>query len=137
MTKTALIVLAACVDIRSGERFERGDTFDPVPTLEQANRLIAAGCLPEGARELAEKADEPDEQKAASEKAARDKAEKEALKLVEARSAKATADQALENAKNRVAQATTAEEKTASEKAFKSAEAAAKAASEDLAKLAK
>jgi hypothetical protein len=48
-----IIVLAECVDSRNGTRFFRGDVFKPVPTPEQADRLIKAGCLPESARELA------------------------------------------------------------------------------------
>jgi len=53
-----LIVLAECVDKRNGRRFQRGETFDPVPTVEQAKRLIRAGCLPEQAYYLAREAEE-------------------------------------------------------------------------------
>jgi len=45
----ALTVLAACVDKRSGKRFGVGDVFDPAPDVDQAKRLIKAGCLPEEA----------------------------------------------------------------------------------------
>lgn len=57
----ALIVLAACVDIRSGRRFEPGQTFEPAPTVEQATRLFKAGCLPETAIAEARKAATEDE----------------------------------------------------------------------------
>lgn len=53
MANKALIVLAECVDIRNGNRFLKGQPFDPAPTPEQADRLIKAGCLPEAAREFA------------------------------------------------------------------------------------
>jgi hypothetical protein len=45
----ALTVLAECVDARNGKRFQRDDLFDPAPTVEQAKRLVAAGCLLEDA----------------------------------------------------------------------------------------
>lgn len=48
MTK-ALTVLAECVDKRSGKRYVAGEEFDPAPDVDQAKRLIKAGCLPEGA----------------------------------------------------------------------------------------
>jgi len=59
MSDKDLKVLAECVDIRSGLRFLKGQVFSPPPTLEQAERLIKAGCLPEGARQHA--VDEPDD----------------------------------------------------------------------------
>lgn len=42
----SLIVLAECVDIRSGKRFVPGDEFKPAPERRQAERLVRAGCLP-------------------------------------------------------------------------------------------
>jgi len=45
----ALRVLAECLDKRTGRRFKPGETFDPPPTIDQAKRLIAGGCLPEAA----------------------------------------------------------------------------------------
>lgn len=70
----ALTVLAECVDIRSGKRFDRGDVFDPAPTPEQAKRLIKAGCLPEGAIDAAVEP-QTDEEKAAEAAAAKDAAD--------------------------------------------------------------
>lgn len=83
----ALIVLAECVDSRSGKRFFAGDQFDPAPTVAQARRLVAADCLPEAAIEAATAA-EADAEKAAEKKAradeeARAKAEAEAKKAAE------------------------------------------------------
>ncbi len=136
MTK-ALKVLAECVDARSGKRFQPGDEFQPVPTLAQANRLISAGCLPEAARELAEKADAEDEKKAEAAAAQRKKDEEAALAFVTARGVKSAADLAVEDAKAKVAQAVRPEEKTSAEKQLASAEAAAKKAGDELAKLTK
>src|SRR5690606_12180588 len=59
MANKALIVLAECVDIRSGKRFAKGQEFSPAPTPEQADRLIKAGCFREEAREFA--VEEPDD----------------------------------------------------------------------------
>lgn len=56
-----LTVLAECVDRRTGKRFRPGEVFDPVPTTEQAKRLILAGCLPEGAYKIAANAEEDEE----------------------------------------------------------------------------
>lgn len=64
----ALIVLAECVDIRSGVRFQTGDKFDPAPTVSQAARLIAAGCLPEAAIDFAVQDPNPAEKLAADQK---------------------------------------------------------------------
>jgi hypothetical protein len=63
MSDKDLKVLAECVDIRSGKRFLKGQVFSPPPTPEQADRLIKAGVLTEGAREFAvgEDADASDE----------------------------------------------------------------------------
>lgn len=135
MTKE-LTVLAECVDIRNGTRFQRGDVFDPAPTFEQAKRLIAAGCLPKEAEGVAEKADAEAEKKAEAEKARNEKQAEEAKKLIAARHAKDTADQAVEKAKVQIAQAgNDAGKKAAAEKALIAAEKEAKAASDDLDKL--
>ena len=39
------LVIAECVDQRTGKRFSAGDEFLPAPTAEQARRLTKAGCL--------------------------------------------------------------------------------------------
>lgn len=135
MTK-ALTVLAECVDIRNGRRFHRGDDFAPVPTAEQAKRLIAAGCLPNEAEDLAEKADADAGKKAADDKSRRDKDAAAAQKLVTARTAKASAEQAVETAKADIAKAANADDKAAAEKALIDAEKEAKASSDELSKLA-
>lgn len=49
----ALKVLAECVDARTGRRFKAGETFAPAPTVDQAKRLIAGGCLAEAALKAA------------------------------------------------------------------------------------
>lgn len=49
----ALKVLAECVDVRTGRRFKAGETFAPAPTIDQAKRLIAGGCLGEAALKAA------------------------------------------------------------------------------------
>lgn len=135
MTKE-LTVLAECVDIRNGTRFQRGDVFDPAPTFEQAKRLIAAGCLPKEAQEAAEKADAEVEKHVAAEKALREKQAEEAQTLIAARHAKDTADQALEKARAAVSAAgNDAAKKTAADKALIAAEKEAKAAAVELAKL--
>lgn len=74
----ALTVLAECVDIRSGKRFQPSETFSPAPQPQQAARLIKAGCLPEAALE---EAVEPatDAEKAAEEQAERTDTERAAL----------------------------------------------------------
>ena len=38
-------VIAECVDERTGRRYFPGDTFDPPPSEEQAERLGRAGCV--------------------------------------------------------------------------------------------
>lgn len=45
----ALTVLAECIDKRNGKRYKAGDVFDPAPDVDQAKRLIKAGCLPDDA----------------------------------------------------------------------------------------
>ncbi|MGN6585801.1 MAG: hypothetical protein ACTHJV_19070 [Rhizobiaceae bacterium] len=52
----ALTVLAECVDKRSGKRYVAGEEFDPAPDIDQAKRLIAAGCLPDEALAAAQAA---------------------------------------------------------------------------------
>lgn len=133
----ALMVLAECVDARTGKRFMPGQEFQPVPTLAQANRLIAAGCLPAGARDEAEKADVLDQAEIEAEVARKAKAEAAALALITARNVKSAADLALEDAKAKLAQAVTPDETTAAKKEHAAAEKAAKLASEELAKLTK
>ena len=88
----ALAVLAACIDVRSGKRFARGEVFEPVPDPEQAKRLINAGCLPEAALEAA----------IAAEDAAEKKAKEEAEALAKAEAAeKAKADAAAKTAEKK------------------------------------
>src|SRR5690606_2380405 len=86
----ALTVLAECVDRRSGKRFKAGEVFDPAPTIDQAKRLVTAGCLPEAAIEAAAKAD-AEAEKAAEKKAAQERAEAEAKEKADAE-AKAKAE---------------------------------------------
>lgn len=136
MTK-ALTVLAACIDIRNGNRFEKGDVFNPTPTYEQAARLIAAGCLPQAALDLAEKADSDAEAAAAAAAKKRKEDEAAAAKLVTARTAKSAADQAVEAAQAKVAAAATDDAKAVAAKELKQAEAQAKSASTELEKLTK
>ncbi len=50
---TEIRVKAECVDIRTGKRYAASDTFDPLPTEDQAARLVAAGCLPKEAITIA------------------------------------------------------------------------------------
>ena len=83
----AFIVLADCVAAPGGKRFKAGEEFDPPPSVAQARRLVAAGCLPEAAIDAAAAA-EAEAQKAADAKAkadqgARAKAEAEAQKAAE------------------------------------------------------
>lgn len=79
----ALIVLAECVDVRNGRRFQPGETFDPAPNPEQAKRLVKAACLPEAAVEAAVVA-ETEAEKTAERKAAADRAADEARQKAEA-----------------------------------------------------
>lgn len=41
------LVIAECIDSRSGKRFKEGEEFLPAPTAQQADRLLKAGCLSE------------------------------------------------------------------------------------------
>lgn len=136
MTK-ALTVLAECVDARNGKRFQRGDVFDPVPTADQVGRLIAAGCLSEAARELAEKADIADEDKAAAEKEKRDNEAAAAKLLIKARADKDKADRALEEAQASLARAKSDADKSKAQKAVDVAAEKVEAASNALAELTK
>jgi len=83
----ALIVLSECVDVRNGNRFARGDEFNPAPNFEQAKRLVAAGCLPEDALK-ATAGPKSDAEAALEEKAKRDAAD-EAQRQARADAAKA------------------------------------------------
>lgn len=74
----ALTVLAECVDIRNGKRFQPGETFNPAPTPQQAARLIKAGCLPEAALEAAVEPSTEAEQ-AAEKQSEQNDAERDAL----------------------------------------------------------
>lgn len=38
-------VIAECVDVRSGKRFQPGDWFVPPPEDDQEERLVAARCI--------------------------------------------------------------------------------------------
>lgn len=105
MKNAEIKVLAECVDHRSGKRYFTGDVFNPLPTEEQAERLVAAKCLPKEAIEIARKND-------AAVAEAREKAESDAKKrqasaaavtaanteLAEARSAADTAQNAFDAA---------------------------------------
>jgi len=108
MSNKDLIVLAECVDKRNGRRFQRGETFEPVPTVEQAKRLIIAGCLPQGAYKLAEDAEDDEEDRLDSEfqqalkatqEADQDVADAQAAFDAAAEDAKAAAKTALDEAK--------------------------------------
>lgn len=93
----ALIVLAECVDIRNGKRFQPGEEFKPAPNPEQARRLVRGACLPEAAIDAAvaaeteaEKAAEADAVKArkadeATAKALADAKHKAAARLAAAK----------------------------------------------------
>lgn len=94
----ALTVLASCVDIRSGKRFQRGDVFDPAPNPEQARRLIKAECLPKEALEVAVIA-ETEAEKAAEEAAKQKRAEDEAAAKAKAEADKKATDDAAAKAK--------------------------------------
>lgn len=39
------LVIAECIDSRSGKRFKKDEEFLPEPTVEQALHLVKAGCL--------------------------------------------------------------------------------------------
>lgn len=84
----AFIVLAECVDQPNGKRFKPGDLFEPAPTVAQARRLAAAGCLPPAAIDAAIEAEAASE-KAADKKAAQDRAEAEAKARAESEAKKA------------------------------------------------
>jgi len=58
MSDKDLKVLGECIDICNGRRFKAGETFDPPPTEDQAKRLVLAGALPEGAIAIAKATDD-------------------------------------------------------------------------------
>jgi hypothetical protein len=89
----ALTVLAACVDIRSGKRFAKGDVFEPAPNPEQARRLIKAECLPPEALDAAVAA-ESEAEKAAEEAAKKKRGEDEAAAKAKAEADKKAAEEA-------------------------------------------
>jgi hypothetical protein len=39
------LVISACEDVRTGKEFEAGKEFLPAPDVDQAQRLVNAGCL--------------------------------------------------------------------------------------------
>lgn len=128
MSDKDLKVLAECVDIRSGRRFFPGETFDPAPTETQARRLVLAGVLPEGAIEVAKKADAENEKKADA-----DAKEREAAAVKQSAIAKATdelsaANLAVREAEAKLAKATSTEDKSTAQKALDDAKAKAKEA---------
>lgn len=41
------LVIAECIDSRSGKRFKAGEEFLPAPTVNQVTKLTAANCLSE------------------------------------------------------------------------------------------
>lgn len=129
MSDKDLTVLAECVDRRTGKRFRLGDIFDPVPTPEQAKRLIIAGCLPRNAYDVAMDADR-----------AREVAEDDTL--TQAQTNADAAAKAVTDARAALDVVTandkaTADDKAAAAKTLADAQAAAKAASVALKKLSK
>lgn len=111
-----LVVKAECVDIRNGKRFFPGDTFKPTPGVDQAQRLVSAGCLPEGAVAAAKAAQaEADKMKAAE--------DAKAAKLVEARAALAKASAAVTAAQAAFDGTQDAAEKAKTETALEAAKA--------------
>lgn len=117
-----LLVLSACVDSRNGKRFQKGEFFDPTPNGEQAERLVRAGCLPEGAIKLGQAEDAKLAKKAEEEAALADKrAEREAV-IAAAVDAKGQAELRLAEAKQALAAASTDEAKTAAAETVKTAE---------------
>ncbi|RKD61666.1 hypothetical protein [Rhizobium sp. WW_1] len=118
-----LIVLAECVDKRNGRRFQRGETFDPIPGVEQAKRLIIAGCLPQGAYRLAVDAEDDEDDRQDTELQQALKTAQDADQAVT--DAQATFDAAAEDAK------------PVAKTALDEAKAAAKAAQAALKKLTK
>lgn len=133
MSEKDLKVLSPCVDIRNGKRFGIGDTFDPVPTEEQATRLFKAGCLPEGAIKLGKAADVALEGRAEGEAKKRRAAETKNAKIAVAVDADTNAKQELAEAEALVAAATTDEEKAAAAVGLDAAKVAADKAAVDLA----
>lgn len=89
----ALTARAACIDIRNGKRFAKGDVFDPAPNPEQARRLIKAECLPPEVLDVAVAAESAVE-KAAEEAARKKQAEEEAAAKAKADADKKAAEEA-------------------------------------------
>jgi colicin import membrane protein len=112
----ALTVLAECVDARSGKRFLPGDVFDPAPAVEQAQRLVKAGCLPGDAIEAAQKASADADKRAAADG-------KKASAVSAAREKLGAAKQTREAAEVALAQAD-ADKRAAAEKALADAQQA-------------
>src|SRR4051812_33044981 len=108
MSEKALKVLAACVDSRSGKRFEIGETFDPPPTELQAARLVKAGCLPDGAIEVGKKYDADNEKKIEAEARKQAKAVADAKALADANAEVASATVVLRDAEDRATAAQSA-----------------------------
>lgn len=127
--KKELTVLAECVDERSGTRFQPGDQFEPAPGIAQAIRLIKAGCLPEGALDVARKADD-DREKA---EAAARKKQDEAAAIAAAEAAHTAAETVLSDAQSKLATAPEADRAEA-QKLVDAAKADLEAAAKSLAK---
>lgn len=124
-----LLVLSECVDSRNGKRFKKGEFFDPTPTGEQAKRLVAAGCLPEGAIKLGDAEDGRLAKKAEDDAKLADKLAERNAAIAAAVQAKAQADVAVDTAKGELAAATTDEAKaSAAAKVAEAEKAATKAA---------
>jgi hypothetical protein len=132
-----LKVLAECVDARSGKRFRAGDEFSPVPTPEQAERLVRAGCLPEPAIAVAKKGAAEAEKRADAAAKAAAEAEEKARKVAAATDAVTAATRQVEEAEAAVAAARGADEKAAAGNRLAEAKAAADDADKALAKLTK
>jgi predicted nucleic acid-binding Zn-ribbon protein len=79
-------VVAECIDIRNGKRFQPGEIFTPPPDVDQARRLQAAGCITKTSE-----ADERAKAKVEAEAKAKAEAEAEAKAKAEAE-AQAKAD---------------------------------------------
>lgn len=47
MSDQRYVVIAECIDARTGKRFAPGDEFLPAPDRKQAIRLLAANCIEE------------------------------------------------------------------------------------------
>ncbi|MGV3649848.1 MAG: hypothetical protein ACO1OK_00350 [Devosia sp.] len=137
MSDKDLKVLAECVDSRSGRRFKAGEIFDPAPTADQARRLAKAGCLPEGAIGVAEKADAAAERKADAAAKAKADARAKAEAIAAATSAVTAATSVLRDAEDRAGAAQSAEDKANAGQQLAEAKARLVDAEDALAKLSK